>query len=267
MAKTTPQKKEIILDAVGVSKVYSVSRPPRTVLASVSLTIHRGEFIALMGPSGSGKTTLLNVLSGLTPPDTGTVTMTGRDLYAMGDTERTNFRTTHSGTVFQSYNLVPTLTAAENIALPLALKNDRSWSPFGRSSDLAAFREAGAVMEQLGLKGMQGHTPDDISGGEKQKVAIARALVTHPAILFADEPTGNLDWVSSRDVMSLFGDLHTSSGQTVVLVTHEAAAAAYADRVCIMRDGRIVHELDLPRSGSVDNARRFLLEKLATLGL
>ncbi|MFN2582167.1 MAG: ABC transporter ATP-binding protein [Candidatus Dormibacteria bacterium] len=234
--------------AEGVRKTYRISRPPREVLRSVSLQIRPREFVAIMGASGSGKSTLLYTLAGLEPPDEGAVRIRGVDVYALRDTARSSFRRDHIGFVFQSFNLMPSLTAAENVALPLRLRNDSPLSLGGsRVSRRDITERVRALMDQLNLRGLQGHGPDEISGGEQQRVAIARALVAAPTLLLADEPTGNLDWTSGHEVMSLLSKLARTEGQTTIVVTHDARVAAYADRVLIMRDGAITDEVPMPR--------------------
>ncbi|MGH7722956.1 MAG: ABC transporter ATP-binding protein [Candidatus Dormibacteria bacterium] len=235
-----------VVVAAGLRKTYSISRPPREVLRGVSLAVERGEFVALMGPSGCGKSTLLHILGGIEPPDAGSVTIEGRSLYSLDDGALSAFRRDRIGFVFQFFNLLPNLTAAENVALPLRLRNEASRrhrpgvvSP--RSIDLRVT----LLMDQLNLRGLQGHGPEEISGGEQQRVAVARALAAAPALLLADEPTGNLDWTSGREVMALLGRLCRSQQQTVVLVSHDARVAAHADRVLVMRDGEIIDEVRL----------------------
>jgi putative ABC transport system ATP-binding protein len=227
-------------------KTYSISRPPREVLSGVSLQVDRGEFVALMGPSGCGKSTLLHILGGLEPPDAGTVTIEGRSLYNLDDGALSAFRRDRIGFVFQFFNLLPNLTAAENVALPLRLRNEGARRHRdGRVSAHDISDRVALLMDQLNLHGLQGHGPEEISGGEQQRVAIARALAAAPALLLADEPTGNLDWTTGHEVMALLGALCRSQQQTVVLVTHDARVAAHADRVLVMRDGQIVDEVTL----------------------
>ena len=227
-------------------KTYSISRPPREVLRGVSLQVDRGEFVALMGPSGCGKSTLLHILGGLEPPDAGTVTIEGRSLYSLDDGALSAFRRDRIGFVFQFFNLLPNLTAAENVALPLRLRNEGSRRHRdGRVSARDINDRVALLMDQLNLHGLQGHGPEEISGGEQQRVAIARALAAAPALLLADEPTGNLDWTTGHEVMALLGRLCRSQQQTAVLVTHDARVAAHADRVLVMRDGQIVDEVTL----------------------
>jgi putative ABC transport system ATP-binding protein len=260
-----------LITAEGLRKTYRVSRPPREVLRDIDLRIKNGEFLAIMGASGSGKSTLLYTLGGLEPPDAGTVRVDGADLYSMGDARRSAFRRDRIGFVFQSYNLIPSMTAAENVALPLRLRND-SPLPIGgnRISRRAIDDRVSAVMNLLNLHGLQGHGPDQISGGEQQRVAIARALVAQPALLLADEPTGNLDWTNSHEVMSVLSRLVRTEHQTTVVVTHEASVAAYAERVLIMSDGRIVDEVPLTHATATDEAipdPAPLVARLRVLGL
>ena len=217
------------------------------MLRGVSLRVHNGEFVALMGPSGCGKSTLLHILGGLEPPDGGVVHIRGSNVYALDDERRSGFRRDHIGFVFQSFNLLPTLTAAENVALPLRLRSSAPLRLRQRVSRRDIQDRVFALMDQLNLRGLQGHGPDEISGGEQQRVAIARALAAAPALLLADEPTGNLDWTTGHDVMNLLARLCHVERQTTLLVTHDARVAAYADRVLVMRDGQIVDEVALGR--------------------
>ncbi len=224
------------------------------MLHGVSLTVRRGEFLALMGPSGCGKSTLLHILGGLEPPDTGTVRIEGANIYAMNDGRRSAFRRDRIGFVFQFFNLVPSLSAAENIALPLRLRGDAGGrrSKKQRLDKNAVLNRVSALMEQLNLRGLQGHGPEEISGGEQQRVALARALAAAPALLLADEPTGNLDWTTGHEVMGLLARLCRREQQTTVLVTHDARVAAYADRVLVMKDGAIIEEISLPHAEDED---------------
>jgi putative ABC transport system ATP-binding protein len=259
-----------IVVASGLHKVYRVSRPPREAIKGVSLTVNAGEFIAIMGPSGCGKSTLLHMLGGLEPPDQGTVEVQGIDMYALGDEERSAFRRDHIGVVFQFFNLLPTLTAAENVALPLRLRNEAPAKHRQKLSRQAIGERVDALMDQLNLHGLQGHGPEEISGGEQQRVALARALAASPSLLLADEPTGNLDWTSGHEVMALLTRLCRQEHQTAVLVTHDARVAAYADRVLIMRDGVVVDEVALSHVGKVPDAipdPGVLVARLAKLDL
>lgn len=257
-----------VLVAETLYKTYRISRSPRPVLAGVSLEVRRGEFLAIMGPSGSGKSTLLHVLGGLEPPDAGRVVIDGHDLYALDDERLSAFRRDRLGFVFQFFNLVPSLTAAENVALPLRLRGGRWWR---RGAERQAVKaRVAALMDQLELHGLQGHGPEEISGGEQQRLAIARALAAAPSLLLADEPTGNVDYVTAHDVMGLISRLCRDQGQTTVLVTHDARTAAYADRVLVMRDGAVVAEVRLDhRGGEVGRPpdARPLIARLAELGL
>jgi putative ABC transport system ATP-binding protein len=267
----TIETENVVVAGESLHKTFRISRPPQEVLRNVSLQVRRGEFVALMGPSGCGKSTLLHVLGGLEPPDRGRVLIDGVDLYAMGDEERSAFRRDHIGFVFQFFNLLPTLTAAENVALPLRLRND-SWIAHrgDRLSRRAIMERVGALMTQLNLHGLQGHGPDEISGGEQQRVALARALAAAPSLLLADEPTGNLDWVSGHEVMALIAHLCRDEGETTLLVTHDSRVAAYADRVLIMRDGAIVDRVDLEHREASPDAHPDpapLVKRLAKLNL
>ncbi len=213
-----------------LKKTYHVGEIDVHALRGVNLSVERGEFLAVVGPSGSGKSTLFHILGGLTPPTSGTIHIDGRDLLAMSEAERTNLRKTGVGFVFQKYNLLPTLTAADNIeiARDIAGKNGPPDPQFDE------------ILGLLGLKGRLHHKPRALSGGEQQRVAIARAIVNHPAILLADEPTGNLDTENSEAVLGLLRDLNTRLGQTILMITHNPEAAAYAHRTVKMRDGRVV---------------------------
>jgi putative ABC transport system ATP-binding protein len=255
-----------IVVADDLRKTYSVSRPPRQVLRGVSLQVTRGEFVALMGPSGCGKSTLLHILGGLEPPDTGLVSVEGRSLYDLDDDALSAFRRDRIGFVFQFFNLLPNLTAAENVALPLRLRNEGSRRHRdGKVSTHDIDERVTVLMDQLNLHGLQGHGPEEISGGEQQRVAIARALAAAPALLLADEPTGNLDWTTGHEVMALLGRLCRSQQQTTVLVTHDARVAAYADRVLVMRDGEIVDEVTLAHAGDA-GAPKAVSRLVARLG-
>jgi putative ABC transport system ATP-binding protein len=245
---------EIVI-ADNLTKTFSISTTPRPVVDRVSFSVRQGELVAIMGASGCGKSTLLHLLGGLEAPDSGRVLIEGHDITAMDERHRTIFRREQIGFVFQFFNLIPNLTAAENIALPLRIAGERS-AHFDRVSDL---------MRDLNLRGLQGHRPEEISGGEQQRVAIARALLNRPAIVIADEPTGNLDYNTGNDVLELIWSRCAQEGQTAVLATHDARAAAYADRVLLMRDGRIVETVELGRRE--DHSATPLIARLAQLGL
>jgi putative ABC transport system ATP-binding protein len=213
-----------------LKKTYRVGEIDVHALRGVNLSVERGEFLAIVGPSGSGKSTLFHILGGLTPPTSGSIHIGGRDLLAMTEAERTNLRKTGVGFVFQKYNLLPTLTAADNIEIARDIAHQKG--PLDPK-----FEE---ILDLLGLKGRLHHKPRALSGGEQQRVAIARAIVNHPAILLADEPTGNLDTENSEAVLGLLRDLNTRLGQTILMITHNPEAAAYAHRIVRMRDGRVV---------------------------
>ena len=213
-----------------LKKTYRVGEVDVHALRGVNLSAARGEFLAVVGPSGSGKSTLFHILGGLTPPTSGTIHIDGRDLLSMTETERTNLRKTTVGFVFQKYNLLPTLSAADNIAIA----RDIAGKP------VASDAQFDQILDLLGLQGRLHHKPRALSGGEQQRVAIARAIVNHPAILLADEPTGNLDTENSAAVLGLLRDLNTRLGQTILMITHNPEAAAYGHRIVKMRDGRVV---------------------------
>ena len=275
VAQPPPPVAAPVVEAEELRKRYHVSRAPRDTLAGVSLAVRGGEFVAIIGPSGCGKSTLLHVLAGLEPPDEGRVRLDGDDMYALDDGARATLRRDRIGIVFQFFNLIPSLTAAENVALPLRLRPARLRPPRD-----AIRQRVHALMDQLDLHGLQGHGPDEISGGEQQRVAIARALAANPSVLFADEPTGNLDFQTANEVMWLLARLCRSEHQTTVLVTHDARTAAHADRALVMRDGRIVEEIELteahaawgdldPEAGPPDlgPATRLLVTRLVELGM
>lgn len=212
-----------------LTKTYHVGDVDVHALRGVNLSVERGEFVAVAGPSGSGKSTLFHILGGLTPPTSGSVHLDGRDLLAMTDAERTELRKTTVGFVFQKYNLLPTLTAADNIAIARDIAGKKG-EPDQEFKD---------ELKLLGIEGRLHHKPRALSGGEQQRVAIARAIVNRPAILLADEPTGNLDSENSRLVLGLLRDLNQRMGQTILMITHDQEAATYGNRIVRMRDGRI----------------------------
>jgi putative ABC transport system ATP-binding protein len=200
-------------------------------LAGVSVGFERGRFSAIMGPSGSGKSTLMHILAGLDRPTSGTVILDGDEISGLDDGELTRLRRDKLGFVFQFFNLIPVLTAEENVLLPLSIA--------GRKPD-AAWVER--LIETVGLGDRRTHRPAELSGGQQQRVAVARALVSRPAVVFADEPTGNLDSRSSEEVLGLLRTAVDEFGQTVVMVTHDPEAASYADRLVVLRDGLVVHD-------------------------
>ncbi|MBE1489081.1 ABC transporter ATP-binding protein [Plantactinospora soyae] len=232
-----------------VARAYGSGARRVTALDGVTVDFGRGTFSAVMGPSGSGKSTLLHCAAGLDRPTGGTIRIDGTELGTLGETALTLLRRERVGFVFQSYNLVPALTAEQNVALPLRLA--------GRRPDPAHLH---AALAEVGLAGRGRHRPDELSGGEQQRVAIARALISRPAVVFADEPTGALDTRTSRDVLRLLRNLVDQHRQTVIMVTHDPVAAAFADRVVLLADGRVVDELDGELSAESIAARMTRLE-------
>jgi putative ABC transport system ATP-binding protein len=231
-----------------VRKVYGQGESEVIALAGVSLELAAGSFTAIMGPSGSGKSTFLNVAAGLDRPTAGTVALGGTDLSRLNERRLTILRRERIGFVFQAFNLLPSLTVAQNIALPLRLD--------GRHLQQSRVREAAA---RVGLEKRLRHRPAQLSGGQQQRVAIARALVTQPEVVFADEPTGALDTQTGREVLALLREIVDEVGHTVVMVTHDPVAAAHADRAILLADGRVEGMVDAPTADEV-------AEKLARLG-
>jgi len=220
------------VSAVDITRRYGRDESAVEALAGVSIDVPVGQFTAVMGPSGSGKSTLMHILAGLDQPTEGTVTIAGLEISSMSDGELTRLRRRHIGFVFQFFNLLPMLTAEENIVLPLLIageKPDRAWVE--------------ELLETVGIADRRTHRPAELSGGQHQRVSIARALVTEPIVLFADEPTGNLDSNTSRDVLELLRNSVDGLGQTIVMVTHDPQAAAQADRILFLADGLIVKEI------------------------
>ncbi|MDQ3210745.1 MAG: ABC transporter ATP-binding protein [Actinomycetota bacterium] len=226
--------------AVDLQKVYGEGDAAVEALRGVTIEFESGEFTAIMGPSGSGKSTLLHCLAGLDTPTRGTTWIGDVDLTTLGEKQLTALRRDAVGFVFQAYNLVPTLTAAENITLPLDIA--------GRDVDRAWYDQ---VVDTIGLRDRLGHRPSELSGGQQQRVAGARALVSRPEIVFADEPTGNLDSRSSAELLGFLRDAVSTHGQTILMVTHDANAASYADRVVFLADGRVVDEMREPTADRV----------------
>jgi putative ABC transport system ATP-binding protein len=244
-----------ILEAHDVTKVYALGRTTVEALRGVSMSVQPGEFVALMGPSGSGKSTLLQLLGGLDRPTTGSVVFDGQDISRLTDDQATRLRRERTGYVFQSFNLIPLLDVGENIALPFTIAN----------APRDARERVREVIDLVELTGKERHRPDQLSAGEQQRVAVARALVTRPSVILADEPTGNLDYTNSGELLDALWRSSESSGQTIVLVTHDARAAAYADRVLVIGDGHIREEITLGRRA--EHSAAPLISRLAQVGL
>jgi putative ABC transport system ATP-binding protein len=229
-----------VVHAHDVTRRYGAGDTAVDALRGVSLDVPRGRLTAVMGPSGSGKSTLMHILAGLDRPTSGEVTVAGQDITTMGDTELTKLRRTHIGFVFQFFNLLPMLTAEENVLLPLSIageKPDRAW--------------VDDLMHKTGLVDRLTHRPAELSGGQQQRVAIARALVSRPTVVFADEPTGNLDSKTGAEILELLRQSVADYGQTTVMVTHDPSAAAIADRVLFLGDGKLVKELQHASSAEI----------------
>jgi putative ABC transport system ATP-binding protein len=225
---------ELIINAQEVKKTYNTGKVIVEALRGIDLTVKPGEMVAVMGPSGCGKTTMLNTLSGLDSIDGGRIEIDGRDLAQMNDKERTAYRATNMGFVFQFYNLLPVLSAAENVEMPLLLDNSR------RIKAKEARQMALEALEAVGLKDQASQLPAELSGGQRQRVTIARALVNKPAIVWADEPTGDLDSKTSQEIMDLMRRLNRENGQTFVIVTHSEEIGDQCDRIVWMKDGQVV---------------------------
>jgi putative ABC transport system ATP-binding protein len=219
-----------IISIRDLSKVYQTGKVAVQALRGVNLEVPQGEFLSIVGPSGSGKSTLFHIVGGLTPPASGEVIVGGQNVSQVGDAGRTELRRKYVSFVFQKFNLLPNLTARDNIRTALYIAG-------GHTAFDSEFLN---VLELLGISGRLDHKPSEMSGGEQQRVAIARALATKPAILLADEPTGNLDTANSGAVLELLRDLNRRLGQTILMITHNPDAAAYGDRIVHMRDGQIV---------------------------
>jgi putative ABC transport system ATP-binding protein len=221
-----------VVVADDVMRRYGEGDTAVDALKGVSLEVGKGKLTAVMGPSGSGKSTLMHILAGLDKPTSGTVQIDGTEITSLKDSDLTKLRRRHIGFVFQFFNLLPMLTAEENITLPLSIAGDKPDEEF--------FRD---LIDKVGLKDRLHHRPSELSGGQQQRVAIARALVSRPTVLFADEPTGNLDSATGSEILALMRDSVEAYGQTTVMVTHEARAAAIADRILFLADGRIVSDV------------------------
>jgi putative ABC transport system ATP-binding protein len=247
-----------ILEAHDLTKRFELGESTVEALKGVSLAVQPGEFVALMGPSGSGKSTLLQLLGGLDQPTTGAVVFEGEDISHLSDDDATRLRRERTGFVFQAFNLIPLLNVRENIALPFTIA--------GQDASRGELRDRiRGVIALVELEGKERHRPDQLSAGEQQRVAVARALVTRPSVLLADEPTGNLDYTTGGEILDALWKSCEGGGQTIVLVTHDARAAAYADRVFVIGDGRIRDEIDLGRRP--DHSAAPLIARLAQVGL
>jgi putative ABC transport system ATP-binding protein len=230
--QSTQQTTNAVVAARELTRRYGEGDTAVDALRGVSLDVQRGQLTAVMGPSGSGKSTLMHILAGLDRPTAGDVEIDGTNIAKLGDNELTRLRRRHIGFIFQFFNLLPMLTAEENIVLPLELagnKRDKEWVE--------------EVIQRVGLGDRRTHRPSELSGGQQQRVAIARALISRPTVVFADEPTGNLDSATSAEILELLRESVNDYGQTTVMVTHDANAAAIADRVLFLADGCIVKEL------------------------
>jgi putative ABC transport system ATP-binding protein len=223
-----------LVEAIGVERTYRIGRVEVRALSGVDLVVKAGEMVAIMGPSGCGKTTLLNCLSGLDTVDAGDVLVEGVSLASMSDRERTDYRARHMGFVFQFYNLMPVLNAVENVELPLLVARCRARE---------ARRRAIEALELVGLAHRAEHVPDELSGGERQRVTIARSLVNDPTIVWADEPTGDLDSESAEEITALMRQLNIDRGLSFLIVTHDIGVGRKTDRIVRMLDGRVVEEL------------------------
>jgi putative ABC transport system ATP-binding protein len=219
-----------MIELVETTKIYEQGRRVVNAVRGVSLRVEAGEFVTIMGPSGSGKSTLMHLMGALDTPTAGRAVFQGQDLQALSDTQRSLLRRDRIGFVFQAFNLLPTLTAAENVALPLLL---------GGTSRREAVHRAGGCLERVGLAHRAEHFPEELSGGEMQRVAVARALIADPDAVLCDEPTGNLDTVSSGEILSLLASLPEPGRRAVVMVTHDPAAARYGTRLVCIRDGLV----------------------------
>ena len=258
MMERPVESDDTLLAAHDLTKTYDLGRTRVEALRGVSLSVGAGEFVALMGPSGSGKSTLLQMLGGLDKPTSGTVLFEGRDLAKLSDRQASMLRRDQTGFVFQAFNLIPLLNVRENIALPFTIA--------GKNPNKGELKErVRQAMELVELTDKERHRPDQLSQGEQQRVAVARALVTRPSVLLADEPTGNLDYTTGGDLLHALWKTCDDDGQTIVLVTHDARAAAYADRVLVIGEGRISDEIVLGRR--LDHSAAPLISRLAQIGL
>jgi putative ABC transport system ATP-binding protein len=245
-----------ILEAKQIHKHYQLGQHTILALAGVDFSVEKGDFVAIMGPSGSGKSTLLHLLGGLDTPTEGEITLAGKQLSKLNEYETTIARRHNVGFVFQFFNLIPTLTAEENIQLPLII-DGKDPRKFAQHLD--------RILDLVGLADRRDHKPDQLSGGQQQRVALARALITEPAIVLADEPTGNLDSKSGTSIMELLQRSCRELNQTVIVVSHDPKAAAYADRVIFLRDGVIVHEYRPVASSSLSERLQVIMSTMQDL--
>jgi putative ABC transport system ATP-binding protein len=247
-----------VLMAEGLYKRYRMGEHIVAALDGIDFLVEEGEFVAIMGPSGSGKSTLLHLLGGLDQPSEGEITLAGQQLSMLDDNQVTLVRRHNVGFVFQFFNLLPTLTAEENIALPLIIDGKR----------LAPYRSRlDSLLDLVGLTDRRDHKPEQLSGGEQQRVALARALITEPAIVLADEPTGNLDTKTGETIMTLLRRSCDEMGQTIIAVTHDARAAAHADRIVFLRDGRTVSAIRFDSEDPLPDRLRRIVETVEGLEL
>ncbi len=245
-----------ILEAIGLFKKYTLGEHEVNALDGVDFVVEKGEFVSIMGPSGSGKSTLLHLLGGLDKPTEGEVTLAGKRLSLLDENATTLVRRHNVGFVFQFYNLLPTLTAGENVLLPIIIDGQDSEKYEARLLDL---------LKLVGLADRKDHKPDQLSGGEQQRVSLARALITEPAIVLADEPTGNLDSKTGVTMMNLLRRSCDELEQAIVVVTHDPTASAYADHVVFLRDGQIVNDLVFEETQSLAERRRTVVLTMESL--
>lgn len=246
-----------VLEAKELTKIYKLGAHTVNALDGVDFIVEECDFVAIMGPSGSGKSTLLHLMGGLDRPSKGELSLAGQSLSKLKDGKITLLRRRNVGFVFQFFNLLPTLTAEENITLPLVID--------GKS--IKKYRERLEILlDLIGLTDRRRHKPDQLSGGEQQRVALARALITEPAIVLADEPTGNLDSKTGTKIMELLRLSSDKLGQTIVIVTHDPRAAAYADRVVFLRDGKIVNEMRFEEGSDLASKLRNVMEIMEVIG-
>ena len=228
---------DIVIETLGLQKTFRRDTFEVNALNGVNIEIHKGEFVALMGPSGSGKSTLLHLIAAMDRPTGGQIAVLGEDLRALNDREIAHWRNDHVGFIFQSFNLIPVLTALENVELPLKLT---------KLNKKERFEHAQTALKLVGLGDRMGHLPKQLSGGQEQRVAIARAIVTYPDLILADEPTGNLDAASANEVLNLLSKLNKEYGKTVVMVTHDPHAAKFATKIRYLEKGELLPEGQVP---------------------